>query len=614
MQNNHQQITIQNLYSHTYRIPLYQRNFSWTYSEIEQLILDIDDARRERKKNYYIGTLVIDSQLNIIDGQQRSTALTLIALVLQNEFNHPLLTQIPITFSARKKSNASLQQLLNKQIPSELDEISRGYLNAKIALQKIEVKSDFVEYLLSHVILFQTILPENLELNLYFERFNSRGEQLEAHEIIKAQMMSKLDQVDASKFAKIWEACANMEAPVTTAFKMRTKRKEAFQEREAIFNWSFDHYSLNNPYEHIISEDYHKKSLLTLLNEPENRLENSEAAYRSSQSYRTLIPFEILLIYALGIFEHTDPSDIQLDDKKLLKLFQIENKDSAWVRQFSIVLLQLRHIFDHFIIRNANEEGSNRRKDDWFLQKATYYEYQKRGRGSEYYVEAHFSNNTFPNPMNRKILQAQALFAVTFPSNRDSRWLYDVMCFLYQEIENLNKPEFASLFLEKLEALAINYAKSRIFTDDCSKKIKSYDLGLPVFALNFIDYILWTQREFLKELFFESHRFRFTYRRSIEHWYPQHPNEDLNQSALPDHILHSIGNLALITDSQNSKFSNLSPTSKYREWENIFDRQSLKMQWMAKITEKEGTWTSKHILHMTEEIEKLVADFIDGHS
>ena len=50
----------------------------------------------------------------------------------------------------------------------------------------------FVNYLFEKDIIFRSILPEDLDLNLYFERFNSRGEQLEAHEILKAQMMSKI--------------------------------------------------------------------------------------------------------------------------------------------------------------------------------------------------------------------------------------------------------------------------------------------------------------------------------------------------------------------------------------------------------------------------------------
>ncbi len=220
-----------------YIVPLYQRNFSWTYDEIEQLLIDIADAYNEREKrpDYYIGTLVVHQKGNmyhIIDGQQRTTALTLLALVLRNEYH----IQIPdlklLNFEARKQSNASLQQLFENSSAEfeNMDEIIRGYQNTKLALNKIlseQFKMEvtvYAEYLFQHVIIFRNMLPTDLDLNLYFERFNSRGEQLEAHEIIKAQLMAKLDDEEAAKFAKIWDACADFEKPVVKSFQMRKKR------------------------------------------------------------------------------------------------------------------------------------------------------------------------------------------------------------------------------------------------------------------------------------------------------------------------------------------------------------------------------------------------------
>ena len=111
-----------------------------------------------------------------------------------------------------------------------MDEIIRGYQNTKLALNKIlseQFKMEvtvYAEYLFQHVIIFRNMLPTDLDLNLYFERFNSRGEQLEAHEIIKAQLMAKLDDEEAAKFAKIWDACADFEKPVVKSFQMRKKR------------------------------------------------------------------------------------------------------------------------------------------------------------------------------------------------------------------------------------------------------------------------------------------------------------------------------------------------------------------------------------------------------
>ena len=72
-----------------YSIPLYQRNFAWTYDEISQLIIDVLDSIKSRREEYYIGTLVVsedNGEYSIIDGQQRFTALLLISLAIQNNY------------------------------------------------------------------------------------------------------------------------------------------------------------------------------------------------------------------------------------------------------------------------------------------------------------------------------------------------------------------------------------------------------------------------------------------------------------------------------------------------------------------------------------------------
>lgn len=112
---------------------------------------------------------------------------------------------------------------------------------------------------------------------------------------------------------------------------------------------------------------------------------------------------------------------------------------------------------------------------------------------------------------------------------------------------------------------------------------------------------------------FDSRNFRFTYRRSVEHWYPQNPNfEDSGMVRMSDSLLHSFGNLCIITDSQNSKFGNSRPQAKYSQWEKIFENQSLKLQWMAKLTgNSDDNWNSEVIRGHEDKILMLVKEFID---
>ena len=609
----------------TYAIPLYQRNFAWTYDEIEQLLNDVADAFQENRDNYYyIGTLVVNKEndiFKIIDGQQRTTALNLIALALKHEFGFDRLKAVNLTFPARKKSNKNIQDLFSKKkiLEGDENELTRGYGHARDALKKVLEErqlnpQSFVGYLFEKVIIFRSILPEDLDLNLYFERFNSRGEQLEAHEILKAQMMSKFgeDQEMAQKFARIWDACAEFDKPVASQFKMRRKRADDFQERERIFGWHFTNYSFHNIYNDIDFHQNERRKLSDILGKKIN--EKNIEVEKDFGDYTTIIDFPTFLLHVLAIAEGKKTDEIQLDDKKLLALFDIKNKDKTWVIEFSEFLLRIKHIFDNYIVRNSNMDSSSRNKDEWFLQKGTYYEYQPNGKSKEHYiVEERFTNNTFSDSeINQNIILLQSMFAVTFTANRDSRWLYEILQFLFNHIEELNQTEFASLFKDFLEKMAVRYAEERLFTED--KSIKKYG-AIPVYAFNFVDYVLWKNREELKKDYdIEFKDFKFAYRRSVEHWYPQNPNGHDGESQLPAEFLHSFGNLCIITDSQNSRFGNSYPEAKLKQWEkeDIFHRQSLKLQMMAEITSKKNRWDIGEIQSMEKEVERYVQNFCNS--
>ena len=607
----------------TYAIPLYQRNFAWTYDEIEQLLNDVADAFQENRDNYYIGTLVVNKEndiFKIIDGQQRTTALNLIALALKHEFGFDRLKAVNLTFPARKKSNENIQKLFTKQKISEDDEneLTRGYGHAKDALKKVLEErqlnpQSFVDYLFENVIIFRSILPEDLDLNLYFERFNSRGEQLEAHEILKAQMMAKFgtDQEMAQKFARIWDACAEFDKPVSSQFKMRRKRADDFQERERIFGWHFTNYSFRNIYDDIDFYQNERRKLSDILGKKIN--EKNIEVEKDFGDYTQVIDFPTFLLHVLAIWEGKDTNEVQLDDKKLLALFDIKNKNKTWIIEFSEFLIKIKHIFDNYIVRNSNMDSSSRNKDEWFLQKGTYYEYQPNGKAKEHYiVEERFTKNTFSDSeINKNIILLQSMFAVTFTANRDSRWLYEILQFLFRHIEELNDQEFGARFKEFLEKMAVTYAEERLFTED--RRIKKYG-AIPVYAFNFVDYVLWKNREELKKEYKDINfdHFKFAYRRSIEHWFPQQPNSDERVEKIDDKFLHSFGNLCIITDSQNSKFGNLVPSAKYKQWEGIFNRQSLKLQMMADVTVKNDKWGICEIQSMEKEVERYVHDFCDS--
>ena len=593
----------------TYAIPLYQRNFAWTYDEIEQLLNDVADAFQENRDNYYIGTLVVNKEndiFKIIDGQQRTTALNLIALALKHEFGFDRLKAVNLTFPARKKSNKNIQDLFAKKkiLEGDENELTRGYGHARDALKKVLEErqlnpQSFVNYLFEKVIIFRSILPEDLDLNLYFERFNSRGEQLEAHEILKAQMMSKFgeDQEMAQKFAKIWDACAEFDKPVIKTFQIRSRPKDTDEEGEKIFGKEFTNFKLDSVFEKIRVKKIEQQSLLNAITQ--TKYESSSLVNNGADisNYTTVIDFPTFLLQVFFIMEGSN--ETTFDDKKLLKIFEIERRDREWVQQFGQLLLTMKHIFDTLIVKNVQLENET----EWQIKRGQYETYQRNE------IRINYQKNTFDN-LNKNIILLQSMFAVTFTANRDSRWLYEILQFLFNHIEELNQTEFASQFKDFLEKMAVRYAKERLFIE--YKSIKKYG-AIPVYAFNFVDYVLWKNREELKKEYKDINfdHFKFAYRRSIEHWYPQNPNGHDGESQLPIEFLHSFGNLCIITDSQNSRFGNSYPEAKLEQWERegIFHRQSLKLQMMAKITSKKNRWDICEIQSMEKEVERYVHDF-----
>jgi uncharacterized protein with ParB-like and HNH nuclease domain len=92
------------LVSNTFHIPSYQRDYSWTTAQVDDLFSDIEEAL-ETGSGHYLGTLVLakddkNPSHEVVDGQQRLTTLT---LVIQS-----LLQQLPQNDTDRISNDAIL--------------------------------------------------------------------------------------------------------------------------------------------------------------------------------------------------------------------------------------------------------------------------------------------------------------------------------------------------------------------------------------------------------------------------------------------------------------------------------------------------------------------------
>ena len=92
-----------------------------------------------------------------------------------------------------------------------------------------------------------------------------------------------------------------------------------------------------------------------------------------------------------------------------------------------------------------------------------------------------------------------------------------------------------------------------------------------------------------KSIFEKIKNFEFTFRSSVEHYYPQTPFE--NHDLLDSNILNSFGNLCLISNSLNSRLNNFSPEAKKDHFKASNIAESIKQSIMMSYPK----WTSSEI-------------------
>jgi hypothetical protein len=583
-----------------YIIPIYQRNYAWTRIEIDQLLADIFHQYNINKESlFYIGTLTVKARgadlFEVIDGQQRHTTLNLVKAVIRHDF-----TQIDhgpsvpnLSFEARALSNEYLISLMtdfSKSINNKYDEASihslqngcrdiRRFLKGSY-IPRTEVAS-YLNYLLNNVMIIRVPVPEGTDLNHYFEIMNSRGEQLEQHEILKAELMSKLLQYNEetrASFAEIWDACSQMDQYLPFCFE--SKKRSALFGPDLKASYTSLLVAQQENIQDINNRDITNKDAQaehSLLHTLKNHIASKTGIPKpteESSRFRSIIDFPNFLLQVLQQFYPTE--EISFDDKHLLREFGCTT-GSVKVLPDPIAFINFlffnRICFDRYIIKR--EEGSN----DWNWK----------------ILQANTSGSTLSNTFadQRELVMIQAMFHVTQPGNTYKNWLRPLMAYLNQE----------SLF-ESVHLLRFLQAQA---SQQILVYLKQLDLGTqtPIFCFNLLDYKLWRIYYRLQQdltvaashLLSERiamlpgvfYAFRFTQNNSVEHVAPQTTMEGEAKAERIDEF----GNLCLISRSSNSRLINL-PFSAKKSYFSSDSRKSVESLKQA-IIFTYPAWTDEEI-------------------
>jgi len=671
MSSDIQAFTIKALLSDVsqYLVPMYQRNYAWGEGEINQLVQDVLDYQQKDRasnnpKTYYIGTLVVygrnDGRFEVIDGQQRFTTLSLLAIWLKNNRdsanagpNMDWYRSINLSFESRKVSRDTFASLFQGVQPHKLrdkmfnNDLVNGYELIGKALNQIvgDKLAEFCDYFFEHVQITRIKVPADTDLNHYFEVMNNRGEQLEKHEIIKAQLMSVLNDIgnqqDRDRSLKtlslVWDACANMERYVQYGFTPQ-QRHRLFGEHDwgqfTVANFSELAELLTPTTEQNTAGETASLSLAEIIKKPAAPKNNDKEddPDTASERFNSIINFSNFLLQVLRAWSK---ADVPLDDKQLVDEFQArvikadEPVDAA--KGFVFALLKCKYLFDQFIIKREFAQGS----DGWSLKRLHWY-----SKESVSYINSFNDGNVDSEDgfdgSNRRILMLLAAFHVSTPTLVYKHWLNGALHYLFDALEP-GQPVNSGDYLRHLEGLARQFVFKRFLadgesesyyrmiygTDAGARGLRDIPASLPSeklrfgaiennFVFNYLDYLLWLQGKDSDPVVKE---FEFTFRSSVEHFSPQHPMDGYKK--LDDSSLHSFGNLCLISHSKNSRLSNLQPSAKQEHFSVNIDKKqidSLKLYAMLNLRKSKNAWWADEIVEHEEDMRVVFLSASKGPS
>jgi len=619
-----------------YSIPIYQRNYAWGEGQVNQLVQDIFDFAfdsSKNKNNYYIGTLVVNKReqdgkifYDTIDGQQRLTTLNLLIAALHNtslgKITDAIDYNLNLTFYSRKKSTETLEHICkqdfngsyfsNKEYNTNIQERYQDIVKTiKTILIEKETINVFYKYLTEKVKVVRVAVPEETDLNHYFEIMNNRGEQLEKHEILKANMLEVLkDESDKDlsiAFNTIWEACSDMERYVQYGFSV-DKRQAIFGENK----WNdFKCRSLEEVAEHLKLNHGEIKEIteLSIKEITESNFDfnlNKNHDKDAPERFNTVVNFQNFLLHVLKIQTRTEDAsskiknigEVSLDDKRLLDFFKpyyaLSNPGrKQFVINFGFNLLKTKHLFDQFILKREFKGD----KEDWSLKRMKWYADNRVN-----YVNS-FGEEEEDSKVNQEIIMLLSMFHVSTPTMVYKHWLNAALLYVFKNANNIDSESYRDYLKELAESflfgryinngnelfdyyMIFNKEKVVIQKDVSFLDLNKLNKGTSVenFVFNYLDYILWRDIEGFRS-------FTFTFKSSIEHHYPQTPpdnNRELGEE------LHYFGNLSLMSSSKNSRFTNNMPEAKQKNFNIDRNTDSIKMQLMFKLTEEEG-WKEEQI-------------------
>lgn len=226
-----------------YKIPILQRRYVWEEEDVNSLFDDISQSAQDFSSNYFVGAMVFakdkdKKRLLVIDGQQRLITFVLLIAAARNYYklknddkkdvhqsklcttkgrisSSGEVTYVPEFFlESNDKDKKFFELILKNEDGTELkpqNPIEKNMLDARILADRFvnsiaeKGKLDiYMEYVYNNVYTAFTEANNKKSAFKVFMTLNSRGVALEPEDLIKALLLSRVDESEVEEIESEW--------------------------------------------------------------------------------------------------------------------------------------------------------------------------------------------------------------------------------------------------------------------------------------------------------------------------------------------------------------------------------------------------------------------------
>lgn len=574
-----------------YKIPNYQRHFTWGVQEATELFEDIESS--EQNMLNFLGTMIFqeekDEGFKVVDGQQRLTTLTLLIIAIRNRatnlntdeskrmagmmssyviFSDPISGAVSGYRIIPSKKVEKLfnhiadpkwdtyatdeerypEKLLGNQIKRQIKKIKPIFQFFINQLEKYDFQSlqKFSSKVLnSFFYIFHVSTPE--ESMQLFERINARGMRLEVSDLIKTYLFTSLN--NSNEIEQKWNHVEEI------AGESPTKLLKNF------------YYTQNG---HVTKKKLF--SQIKKLNISETELLNRICDFASF--------WKIADVY----------NNNANDAKENLCNYLETNKESSWFTENETKLLELQSslisiksfgVTQHIplvygILSSALKIHTQKDDKDCLnilLKLCTNLEH------------FHFANTAICNRGGNEVENLYAEF-----SHKFTELSYEADC---------SKEKFRKIASELNTKLKELIVTEGIFVEsfsDLEYEVNSPEIGLMFYAFDRLNNFGITFNQELPKIYRPSETKVKRKIYTIEHIFPQNPDNNYAPTAVTK--VHNIGNLVILAQGDNTKLSNKMPKEKFDLLKNnLKNTQNLSIvkELIDNYSDKAATWNDETI-------------------